>query len=105
MRTLRKQRAGIWVALVAILSSSLLYSCEEDEDYLREKAEKAAKEMCRCLQDKSKSKCESELEDNYRSHLSQEFVDLFNEVQTCGITLTLTRLEAPNENKLILINK
>lgn len=94
------------IAFALILSCSMLFSCEEaDEERLRDQAEKAATEMCRCLETKSKSKCETELQKKYKNDISQEFVDLFNEVETCGITLSLTYTKHSNNTPIVLIKK
>lgn len=62
-------------------------SCE-DVLSTEERAEKAAAETCECLKEKSRSKCEDELNSGYQYYVNDdEFIKAFNKAQTCGITI------------------
>lgn len=90
MKTTKKLKISLGVIACFIATATMvLTACEEDEEKVRNRAEEAAEEMCDCIRIKSVSKCEDELKKNYSGYLNQKFVDLFNEVQTCGVTLKI----------------
>lgn len=87
-----------WLMCTIATMALIMFSCEEDEEKVKNRAEKAAEEMCDCIRTKSVSKCEDELKKNYSGHLNQKFVDLFNEVQTCGVTLKIEYIKGGTRN-------
>jgi hypothetical protein len=72
------------ITLLVLITVGLfaLQSCEDIE----EKAEKASAEACECIKKKSRSKCEEELNDQYKQYVNNdEFIKTFNSTNTCNL--------------------
>lgn len=69
--------------LVLVSTIILFISCLEDQSV---RGAQAAKEFCECLEEHSASYCEDELDEkyHYKDFADEEFIDAFNEAQTCG---------------------
>lgn len=89
MRLLKTSMKKSVLPVIALLSGIIyVYSCE-DLLSTEERAEKAAAETCDCLREKSRSKCEDELNANYKYYVDDDdFIKAFNKAQTCGITIS-----------------
>ena len=76
---------------IAIITTFAISSCDLDTD--EEKGREAAREFCKCRETKSESKCNDELNKNYKSYLSSEFKTGFDAEgePLCGATVTITR--------------
>lgn len=77
--------------LLALLMGSLFIfsSCESDE----EKGEQAAYDFCECIKHRSLSKCNEELNDDYKPYFSDDFKTGFDRIskRTCGYEFQLIR--------------
>jgi hypothetical protein len=88
MKLLKIKGKSVFSSII-LLSGILFVSSCEDLLSTEERAEKAAAETCECLREKSRSKCEDELNANYRYYVDDDdFIKVFNKAQTCGITIS-----------------
>ena len=85
VNTKRTVRAGIIIGLM-----NILIACSDKEDTIN-KGNEAAVEFCDCYKDNTKETCLKELKDKYQAyeHMSEEFIDAFNQTSTCGIELVI----------------
>jgi len=76
----------------AVVSLMTLYACPDPELTVEEAAAKASKEMCDCLNNKTESECEKDLNSHYGSFVNNDdFYSTFNKVNDCGITIYKTK--------------
>ncbi len=81
-------KKAIFFNLTILTSFVCFMSSCEDLLSTEERAEKAAAETCECLKEKSRSKCEDELNSGYQYYVNEDdFIKAFNKAQTCGITI------------------
>jgi hypothetical protein len=86
MKTLKRKT----IFMPAIVLASLLavaISCEEMEESAKENGKKAAAEFCDCYETNSKDDCLEKLKKKYDNYGSQDFLDAFNEAETCDVEL------------------
>jgi hypothetical protein len=79
------------ISLYLMLSVILVpVACGDDYD---DDGREAAANFCNCFKTKSLKTCEEELKSNYRQsvYTHQDFIDAFNNAQSCGAKLTLIK--------------
>jgi hypothetical protein len=79
------------ISLYLMLSMILVtFACGDDYD---DDGREAAAAFCDCIKTKSLKICEEELKSNYRHavYTHQDFIDAFNNAQSCNATISLTK--------------
>jgi hypothetical protein len=79
-----------WIMLVLPTGlMAVLTTCSSPGETYQDKGSKAAIEFCKCFRENTKDECLEELKDQYESYvyMSDNFIDSFNDTNTCGITL------------------
>jgi hypothetical protein len=84
----------------------VLTACIDTED-LGNKGSEAAVEFCECYEKSTKETCFENLKSRYESYqyMSNEFIETFNETNTCGATLIkeqITSASFETEDKRII---
>ncbi|MDR0507512.1 MAG: hypothetical protein LBH32_11970 [Dysgonamonadaceae bacterium] len=72
--------------LIAAAFALVCASCDKHESD-EKKGKEAAAAACKCLNNHDKDYCFEELKSNYSEYMSDDFIDAFNEAQTCGLKL------------------
>jgi hypothetical protein len=83
----RFARISLYLMLSVIL---VTFACGDDYD---DKGREAAAAFCDCFKTKSLKTCEEELKSNYLQSIytHQDFIDAFNNAQSCDAKLTLIK--------------
>jgi hypothetical protein len=77
------------ILLSVLVTGFIMLPACDDILSSKEKGERASAEFCECMKKNSLSKCESELNSNYKYYTDDdEFIKAFNNVNDCNITIS-----------------
>jgi hypothetical protein len=80
---LKKVTQGI-VVLAIVMSPLAFSSCTEDNE---EDGRQASADFCDCYKKNSKDYCFEELKKKWSNYENSDFIDAFNDANTCGFEL------------------
>jgi hypothetical protein len=93
-----------WIMPVIPMSLIVVFTaCPDPEDFT-DRGSEAAIDFCECYEKNTKEKCLENLKDKYESYhyMSDEFIESFNKMSTCGIKLIKEQIKSASfriENK------